>query len=557
MIDLSYPELLNLFRHHLDPRRSESASFLIWYLENYYRLDTLDAVDAVCDQRGDKGVDGIYVNELESCIDIFQARISQRTGLTVGDTGLKEFYGTLSQFASRASLETLLATAGDNQVAALIRRIDLPARIDSYDKRGIFLSNLDLDANGEAFLAGTPGITFVGRSKLISSFISERREEPVHSPATFDVDGYSVAEYIVDANARAVIVPLRATELTALTGISNQSLFGRNVRGSLGNTKVNRDIVASIRDPSVHKLFPLFHNGITIICRKLEESPQKLLIDEYFVVNGCQSLTSLYENRGQLTDNLRVLTKIIRMDVESDLAEKVTRYSNNQNGVKARDFKSNHPLQIRLQNEFTADFPGRYCFEVKRGEILPPAQVVSNEEAGLTLMAFDLKEPWATHRKYQVFDEKYTEIFGRPEVTASRIVFCHVLMNAVGNATERLNNKLFGKYVLTRFVLLYMLRLILEKDEVGKDMIKNPDPYVKDLTKERRLIECLQSIIGDIVIDVNGEVDPLGADFDYRGKLRDAQWVQRLAQDVVGNYLKLVRRGRIQSLSAEWARPPR
>jgi hypothetical protein len=44
MIDLDYPKLLDLFREHLDPKRTESASFLIWYLEHYYRLDPLEAV---------------------------------------------------------------------------------------------------------------------------------------------------------------------------------------------------------------------------------------------------------------------------------------------------------------------------------------------------------------------------------------------------------------------------------------------------------------------------------------------------------------------------------
>jgi hypothetical protein len=32
MLNLDYPAILELFRQHLDPKRSESASFLIWYL---------------------------------------------------------------------------------------------------------------------------------------------------------------------------------------------------------------------------------------------------------------------------------------------------------------------------------------------------------------------------------------------------------------------------------------------------------------------------------------------------------------------------------------------
>ncbi len=41
MLDLGYPKILDLFPQYRAPKRSESASFLIWYLENYYRLDPL------------------------------------------------------------------------------------------------------------------------------------------------------------------------------------------------------------------------------------------------------------------------------------------------------------------------------------------------------------------------------------------------------------------------------------------------------------------------------------------------------------------------------------
>jgi hypothetical protein len=95
MINIDYPNILNLIKKNIDPSRTESASFLIWYLENYYRLDTTEAIDAVCDQRGDKGVDGVYVNEANGTIDILQAKISQKTGRTVGDRSLKEFWNLI------------------------------------------------------------------------------------------------------------------------------------------------------------------------------------------------------------------------------------------------------------------------------------------------------------------------------------------------------------------------------------------------------------------------------------------------------------------------------
>ena len=104
IIDLTYPNILTYISPYKSDKRTESAAFLIWYLVNYYRLDELDATDCVCDQPGDKGVDGIYVNEGAGTIDIFQSKISQKANSSVGDTQLKEFQGTLTQFQSAETL---------------------------------------------------------------------------------------------------------------------------------------------------------------------------------------------------------------------------------------------------------------------------------------------------------------------------------------------------------------------------------------------------------------------------------------------------------------------
>jgi hypothetical protein len=38
------------------PGRTPSASFLIWFLQSVYRLDEVEAQDAVCDRKLDKGL---------------------------------------------------------------------------------------------------------------------------------------------------------------------------------------------------------------------------------------------------------------------------------------------------------------------------------------------------------------------------------------------------------------------------------------------------------------------------------------------------------------------
>jgi hypothetical protein len=230
-INIDYPDVLTMFPEHLVPDRSESASFLIWYLENYYRLDTLEAQDAVCDQRGDKGVDGIFVNDDDQTITIFQSTIRQDARSTIGDKSLREFAGTISQFETPESIQNLIDTAGAARVGKLAKDLDLVNKIATHELRAEFLSNVEIDANGNGFLQEAPRIVFVGRSHLLSSYISDVRELPRHDPKSFDIAGYPVTEYIVDANTKAVIAPIKATELVTLEGISDQSLFAFNVRG--------------------------------------------------------------------------------------------------------------------------------------------------------------------------------------------------------------------------------------------------------------------------------------------------------------------------------------
>lgn len=553
MIDLEYPKILDLFPEHIDPKRSESASFLIWYLKNYYRLDALEVVDSVCDNRGDKGVDGIFVNDNDQTITILQSRVRQAPNSAIGDAALREFAGTLSQFDSVESVQNLIVSAGNAQVATLTKRLDLANKVATHELRGEeFVSNVEIDGNGVAFLNTIPEISFVGRTTLETTYISDERDQPVHTPVSFDIGGFPVSEYIVDANTKAIIAPIKATELVTMHGIADQSIFMYNVRGPLGRTQVNKDIVKTIRNQAAHKMFPLFHNGITVIAGKLDATVDTVEAMDYFVVNGCQSLTSLFNSKAVLTDSLRVLVKFIQMDPRSDWAGMITQFSNNQNGVRPMDFKSNDKTQVKLQNEFEQYYHEMYSFEIKRGETLGGGEKISNEEAGLYLMAFDLKQPWATNRRYQVFEDRHADLFGRPEVTADRIVWCHVIVGAIEEKLPEIENKLFARYALTRYMLLYVMRQIIERDGLAERLLTRPAQFVRESGDRGRFRACVGRIVGDFVIDLNDEVKGYGEDFDYRDKLRDEEWVEKLSTTVAGDYQKLVTRGRIPSFEKEW-----
>lgn len=224
MIDLDHPQILTLFTQHRASRRTDNAAFLIWYLENYYRLETVEAIDAICDQPGDKGVDGIFVNDNNQTITIFQSRIYQSADAVVGDKALREFAGSITQFETAEKISALIKAAGDAQVARLAHRLDLINKVATHELRGEFITNIDMDANGGAFIDASPHITFVGKTILTTSYISDSRYIPPHDYRSFDITGFQATEYVVDADTRAVIAPIKAAELVSLDGISDQSV---------------------------------------------------------------------------------------------------------------------------------------------------------------------------------------------------------------------------------------------------------------------------------------------------------------------------------------------
>lgn len=99
-------------------------------------------------------------------------------------------------------------------------------------------------------------------------------------------------------------------------------------------------------------MFYFYNNGITIICDKASNSPNKLSVSlkGVSIVNGCQTVTSIYElyKKSKLQSGVDILTRIIEI---SDYNErmKITEFLNSQNPIKDSYFIANHTIIRDLQ----------------------------------------------------------------------------------------------------------------------------------------------------------------------------------------------------------------
>jgi hypothetical protein len=557
-LDLTHPAILKLFGRHAVKGGTESRAFLAWFLENYYRLEDTETYDSVCDGRNDKGIDGIYVNEQLQQIDIFQVTIAQAAAKTLGDTKLKEFSGTIAQFADRAKADKILKTA-NKELQAIAKREDLLKRIEeNYEVRGVFVTNANVDTNGTMYLSTQPNLILYDGLRLKNEFVTIDKTDPIATEFSFDVSGIPTMPYSIGTDLNMIIAPLLAAELVGMDGIANGDLFAWNVRQWLGRkTTVNKSVAASIQTSSEHKYFPAFHNGITILCKSLKVKDSKITIAGYAVVNGCQSITSLYDNKKKITSDLRILTKVIEIAADTELARKITDHTNNQNGTTARDLQSNNPVQTRLQTEIHEKYPKEFYYRIKRGEHpeWPKERVIENELIARILLAFDLNKPETWSQNYKLFDDLHGEIFGRPEVTADRVVYLFETYHAIYTKLDLLDDKLFADYTLTRWLVLYLVREALLTDDFGRKLYDDPSSFLSQPNGRKRLKECMSHIAQNIVRLLNGDVNrrkSASEYFDYKKELKNRDYISGLRSQLIPQYQIVLDSGHTESFQQKW-----
>ncbi len=211
--DLEYANLKSLLAPYEEKGRGEAISFLNWFLENIFRLESVDADDAICDKPNDRGVDGIYVDHTQEEICVLQGKIRQRE-TSIGDNALRELAGTLTQFSSADSVQSLIDGGGNPELKKVLSRNNVKNLIEKgYKVVGVFVSNQPLDANGEEFLSQNDGIRVFGREKISSEFVDIDSSGGVEGKFEFDTTYVEPMIIHTGEKATAYILPVQANEL--------------------------------------------------------------------------------------------------------------------------------------------------------------------------------------------------------------------------------------------------------------------------------------------------------------------------------------------------------
>lgn len=335
-----------------------SNAFIHWYLKNHLFLDEQEIGEAMIDGGGDNGIDAILLNEEEKELTVMQFKFPNETNGINKEISEADILKTLKGF------ELLIDKTKKQESNALFNQFKERIKdIDIFSFKIYFVSfNDGIEANSQKELVenfaenfkkdyGSELLINIHNKSIISNIYEKmNRKNDLEVSLSYqqmlpayDIDSKNIKSYVGLVNGQALI---KAIEKNI------ETIFDENIRLYEGSTNVNNSIKSTASDPEESEMFYFYNNGVTIICDKVNNSPNKLSITlkGVSIVNGCQTVTSLYDLyiQKKLENNVGILTRIIEI---SDYNErmKITEYLNSQNPIKYSYFIANHTIIRDLQ----------------------------------------------------------------------------------------------------------------------------------------------------------------------------------------------------------------
>ncbi|MCY7810520.1 AIPR family protein [Bacillus spizizenii] len=135
-----------------------------------------------------------------------------------------------------------------------------------------------------------------------------------------------------------------------------RNIFYDNVRDFLGDNPVNKSISNTLEDKKFG-FFGVLNNGVTIVADTLQSTGDQFTINNFQIVNGCQTSHVLYNNRNmEGIDGVNIPFRLIITDSD-DIKNDITKATNSQTEVKQEELEALSEFQKKLE-QYYALYPG-------------------------------------------------------------------------------------------------------------------------------------------------------------------------------------------------------
>jgi hypothetical protein len=131
-----------------------------------------------------------------------------------------------------------------------------------------------------------------------------------------------------------------------------RGLFYDNVRDFQGDNPVNAEIADTLKSTAA-QLFVLLNNGVTIVADSISKTGDVFTIEDYQIVNGCQTSHVLFNHSDTLSDTIQIPVKLI-VSKDGDVKNRIIKATNRQTPVKTEELTALTDFQKALEDYYEA-----------------------------------------------------------------------------------------------------------------------------------------------------------------------------------------------------------
>ena len=198
-----------------------------------------------------------------------------------------------------------------------------------------------------------------------------------------------------------------------------RTIFYDNVRDWQGDNDVN-SAMANTLQSDIRDRFLLMNNGVTVVARSLQQVGDMVTINDYQIVNGCQTSHVVFNSVDDETaDHVMVRLRLIATQDEEVIAS-IIKATNSQTAIPPLQFLAITDFQEKLEDFFAA-FQGdkRLYYErrTRQFEALPieKVRIVTPDQLIRAFASMFLNEPHGTTRSFRRLRDRIGQDIFNPQ----------------------------------------------------------------------------------------------------------------------------------------------
>jgi hypothetical protein len=331
------------------------------------------AANAIVDGGKDNGIDAIYYDTKNKSLFLVQSKWSATHTSSIDSGAIHKFLQGVQDLVSLKKIRFNEKIQGRwNLIEDALKKLTSVRLIVAYPGSGRI--TVDMQDKIDDFIRGqndTSELFFfsqITQRELFQHFVHEAAPPQIN--LTIRLTHYGRVENPL----MAVYGQVSAADVSQWYRSHGNHLFSGNIRNFLGSSEVNSAISDTLKNEAEY--FWYFNNGITIIAEKLKRQPiggsdrSVGMFDctNVKIVNGAQTVGTIGRTLNIEDTPAFLQARIIEVDdPDSPLGKQITRASNTQNKIDARNFVALDAEQERIRTELLIE---KINYEYREGEPL-------------------------------------------------------------------------------------------------------------------------------------------------------------------------------------------